>query len=205
MNTILEQIKKIKSIADIGLLYHQTEYDRERYEQLQSIALTLLNEFTRTPIEQLEMQFPTPTDYPTAKVDIRGVLLRNDGKLLLVRESADGKWSLPGGWADVGMSPTESVVKEFKEETGLDVTPERLLAVFDKRKHKHPSMPFYVYKLVFLCTSNAFETAKGFDILDVDYFDPDHLPPLSENRILPDQIRLVLEKIRNNDPTTFVD
>lgn len=99
-------------------------------------------------------------------------------KILLVQESMDGKWSLPGGWADVGCSPQQTIVKEFREETGLDVKAKALLAVFDKRFHAHPPQPFYVYKMVFYCEPASFALAKGFDVLDVQYFAIGNLPAL---------------------------
>jgi ADP-ribose pyrophosphatase YjhB (NUDIX family) len=111
----------------------------------------------------------------------------------------------PGGWADVGYSPKETVVKEFKEETGLDVIPKALLAVFDKRLHAHPPQPFYVYKMVFYCEPVSFTFSKGFDVLDVQYFAIDNLPELSADRILKSQIELVYKKVLDSDFQTYVD
>jgi ADP-ribose pyrophosphatase YjhB (NUDIX family) len=204
-NYILEEIKRIKPIADIGQLYSKNEYDRERYNELQEIYFRLLNLVSDHEIESLKAHFPLTTDYPTAKVDIRGIVLSNDNKILLVQESVDGKWSLPGGWADIGQTPKEVIAKEFKEETGLDVIPQKLVAVFDKRMHPHPPQPFYVYKMVFYCKAISTETVKGFDVLDVQYFDIDNLPPLSEDRILKSQIELVYGKILNSDFETYFD
>jgi len=125
--------------------------------------------------------------------------------VLLARESADGKWSLPGGWADVGQSPKEVAAKEVKEETGLDVIPVTLLAVFDKRMHPHPPQPFYVYKMVIYCEATSTEITKGFDVLDVAWHDIANLPELSEDRILKSQIELVYNKVINQDFTAYFD
>lgn len=202
---LLEEIKRLKAIADVGLLYSRNDYDKERYDELQGISHRLLSSISGQDIETVKSSFPTARDYPTAKVDIRGVALSPEKKILLVRESVDGKWSLPGGWADVGCSPKEIVVKEFKEETGLDVTAKALLAVFDKRFHAHPPQPFYVYKMVFHCEPTSFELAKGFDVLDVQYFAIDSLPELSEDRILKSQIELVYQKVLSSDFHAYVD
>src|SRR5919112_1166346 len=113
---LLEKLKRLKAVADIGLLYSKNEYDKERYLEVQEIAFELLNNITGYSAEQLKATFPLAADYPTAKVDIRGMALSPDKKILLVKESADGRWSLPGGWADIGSSPKEVIVKEFKEE-----------------------------------------------------------------------------------------
>jgi ADP-ribose pyrophosphatase YjhB (NUDIX family) len=201
----LNDIKRLRSLADIGLLYCRNEYDKERYLELQEISLRLLHQLTGSPFEDLKLVFPDVKDYPTAKVDIRGLVTSTDGKILLVKESLDGKWSLPGGWADVGNSPKETIIKEFEEETGLKVIPERLLAVFDKKMHPHPPQPFYVYKMVFYCKALTSEIIKGFDVLDVQYFPIEALPPLSEDRILETQLRLLANKIQAADWEVYVD
>jgi len=201
----LNHIKRLKSIADTGLLYCKNEYDKERYIELQEISFELLSHFSGLKLEELRFMLPPSKDYPTAKVDIRGMALSTDHKILLVKESIDGKWSLPGGWADIGFSPKETIVKEFKEETGLDVVPQKLLAVFDKKMHLHPPQPFYVYKMIFHCAVTSSDIIKGFDVLDVQYFDIDNLPELSEDRILKSQIELLYKKIMTADTNVYVD
>lgn len=202
---MLEEIKRLKSIADTGLLYCKNEYDKERYLELREMSFRLLHTLSNSSMEDLKLMFPDVTDYPTAKVDIRGLAVSDDKKILLVKESLDGKWSLPGGWADIGYTPKETIIKEFKEETGLDVIPERLLAVFDKKMHAHPPQPFYVYKMVFYCKLTSSEIIKGFDVLDVKHFAIDELPALSEDRILESQIRLLVDKVFKNDLDVYVD
>jgi ADP-ribose pyrophosphatase YjhB (NUDIX family) len=202
---LLEEIKRLKSIADIGLLYCNNDYDKERYLELKDISLRLLSELSGHSIEALKTSFPLVKDYPTAKVDIRAFVLSPDKKILMARESADGKWSLPGGWADIGHSPAETAAKECKEETGIDAVPKRLLAVFDKKKHAHPPQPLYVYKMVFHCEAISSTLSKGFDVLDVGYFDIDHLPELSTDRILKSQIELLYKKVTTSDTETYFD
>ena len=204
-NELIDEIKRLKSIADIGLLYHNNEYDKGRYQELQEISIQLLNKVTGQAIEILKESFPVCKDYPTAKVDIRGLVLSSDKKILLVKESVDNKWSLPGGWADIGHSPKEVIVKECKEETGLDVIPQALLAVFDKRMHAHPPQPFYIYKMVFYCKAISSQLNKGFDVLDVNYFDISNLPELSEDRILKSQIELLYKKVIESDYKAYFD
>lgn len=187
----LNLLKRIKAIADTGLLYSTNEYDKERYTELQDISFQLLQEISGQPIELLKEIFPTAKDYPTVKVDVRAFVLSPDQKILLVKETTDGNWSLPGGWADIGFSAKEIAMKECKEETGLDVIPVRLLAVFDKKFHAHPPEPFYVYKIVILCEAVSFESNSGFDISDVQYFSIHELPDLSEFRILKSQLELL--------------
>lgn len=201
----LNEIKRLKSIADTGLLYTKNEYDKERYAELQEMSFRLLNEFSGVSMQDLKFMLPPAKDYPTAKVDIRGLAISNDNKMLMVKESIDGKWSLPGGWGDIGFSPKETIVKEFKEETGLDILPERLLAVFDKKMHAHPPQPFYVYKMVFYCKIISNELIKGFDVSDIQYFAIENLPELSADRILKSQVELLYHKIITGDKDVYVD
>lgn len=202
---LIEKAKRLKALSDIGLLYCNNEYDKERYLEIQDISFQLLSGISGQDVTHLKAGFPAATDYPTAKVDIRGLLLSPDRKIVLVQESVDSKWSLPGGWGDIGYSPKEVIVKEFKEETGLDVAVKGLLAVFDKRMHPHPPQPFYVYKMVFYCEALSSVITKGFDVLDVRYFAPDALPPLSEDRILKSQIEMLYKKVLADDMEAYVD
>ena len=205
MNDFLNNIKRLKNIADLGLLYAKDPFDRERYEELLDISMEMMSQLTNTPLSKITHFYTPTTDYPTPKVDIRALVLNEKNQILLVRESSDGRWSLPGGWADVGLSAREVALKEVFEETGLTVKTERLLAVFDKKCHPHPPQPFYVYKFVVLCqyVSGAFKVPH--DILEIGYFDIEKLPPLSENRILASQIALVFQKVADSDLTTYFD
>ena len=205
MNDVLNDIKKLKNIADIGLLYAKDPFDRERYTELHEISLKLLSQITDTPLSKISNFYNPTTDYPTPKVDIRALVLNDQKQILLACEQSDGRWSLPGGWADIGLTAREVAVKEVFEETGLNVTPTRLLAVFDKKCHPHPPQAFYVYKFVILCQLVSGDLRPAHDILDARFFDIAELPPLSENRILKSQIELVFEKATTNAGETYFD
>ena len=201
----MRDITRLLSIADLGLLYHNNEFDKERYEELRSISLRMLSSFSNQSTDELDTLLPVAKDYPTVKVDIRALILSPDKKVLLVKESMDGKWSLPGGWADVGYSPKETILKEIKEETGLDAEVKHLLAVFDKHKHDHPAEPYYVFKIAFYCEATSTTLQKGFDVLDLGYFHINELPDLSTNRILKTQLELLYNKVQQNDLLPYVD
>lgn len=201
----LELIKRIKSISDIGLIYTQNEYDRERYEELRLISLKLLGIVSDEPFSALNDFFMPNKDYPTPKVDIRGLVLNKAKEILLVKEKLDGKWSLPGGWGDVGFSPSEVIQKEIKEETGLSSKVLKLLAIYDKKCHPHPPQPFYVYKLIFLCEILEGKINTSFDIEEASYFNIKNLPELSEDRILKSQIEQLYHKAIDKDQTVYFD
>ena len=201
----LDLIKRIKSLSEIGLLYSQSEYDKERYAELLSISLKLLSTASGISLPFLNDFFIPAKDYPTPKVDIRGLVLNQKKEILMVKEKSDGKWSLPGGWGDIGYSPSEVIVKEIKEETGLGSKILRLLAVYDKKCHPHPPQPFYVYKLIFLCEIFEGKIKTSFDIEDVQYFEIYNLPELSKDRILKSQIEKLYNKVMNGDESVYFD
>lgn len=147
----LAMAQRVQALAQAGLAYQPPLFDAERYQELLDISHRMLCDLTRIPVTVFEETIAAERGYPTPKVDVRAVLLRGD-EMLLVREKHDGgRWSLPGGWADVGCTPCEVATKEVREETGLEVEALRLLALWDKRRHPHPPQVWYVYKAFILC------------------------------------------------------
>jgi len=194
---LLELIKRVQAIAQSGLTYTENKYDIDRYQQLREISVDLMQLLSDEEIEKIKNLFTFEKGYQTPKVDVRGVVFR-DNEILMVKESVDGRWSIPGGWADIGFSPFEIAVKEVQEEAGLVVEPVRLLAVLDKRKSKHPPDIYHVYKIFILCRERSGDTKPGMETLDVDWFKEDDLPPLSGLRNTKEQIELMFEY--NRDP-----
>ena len=144
--------QRLQALAQAGLAYEPNPYDQERYEEVHALSLRLMALLTGEPVAQLNALFANETNYPTPKVDVRAVLFRGTEEILLVQEKSDGhRWTLPGGWADVGYTPSEVAVKEAWEETGLETRAVRLLALLDKKRHAHPPQPWYVYKAFVLC------------------------------------------------------
>ena len=206
--TLLDIAKRIKSIADIGLLYTKDNFDKERYHELRSISGKIIQDELKISQEITTNIFKECVDYPTPKVDIRALVLNDKKEILLVQEKADKCWSLAGGWADIGKTPSEIAIQEVFEETGLQVSCKQLAAVFDKRMHAHPPQPWYVYKMVFYCEidpSSENILKPAFDVLDVGWFAIDALPPLSTDRILKDQIEAVYKNIINENFITIFD
>ncbi|WP_410012908.1 NUDIX hydrolase [Sodalis sp. RH24] len=194
--------QKLQALAQTGLTYTKDRYDIERYLELRNIAAQLTADVLALDKPPVLDMFKQQEGYATPKVDTRAVILRQ-GKILLVKEADDRLWSLPGGWADVGDSPSDAVCREVWEETGLTASVERLLGVWDRNQHGHPPYPWHVYKLIFHCRELGGEIRLSEDSLDVDFFDPLDLPPLSLTRIVPVEIATSLEIIKNNKSTWF--
>ena len=199
----LDIAKELQAIAQTGLTFTENKYDAERYQMIRDISVRILHEYTDTPIEKIKGVFAFETGYQTPKVDIRGVVFRNN-KILMIKEDVDGKWTLPGGWADIGLSPFEIAKKEVYEEAGLEVTPERLLAVYDKAKDAdHPQDYYHIYKLFILCSDSGGEVKTGMETTDVGWFTLDTIPPLSTPRITMKQIKRMFEY--KDNPLSMVD
>ncbi len=134
----LEWTRRLQAVAQSGLAYAKDPYDVERYEQVRKIAAEIAASHTKAPVDRIDDLFSREFGYATPKLDIRAVVLNDQGEVLLVREKEDGLWTLPGGWVDVGESPSEAVEREVREESGYEVRAVRLLALWDRDKHGPP-------------------------------------------------------------------
>jgi ADP-ribose pyrophosphatase YjhB (NUDIX family) len=181
--------REIQATAQSGLAFTKDPYDRQRYEQLRRLAARMMAEISGADAELVEHLFAEQSGYATPKIDVRGAIFKED-QILLVQERADaGRWTLPGGWADVNSSPSECVVAEVKEEAGLTVRPVKLAAVYDRGRHPHlPAHPFHIYKMFFICEVVGGEPSPGMETQAVAFFRPDDLPELSISRVLDYQI-----------------
>lgn len=200
----LEWAKRIQAIGQNGLTYAENPYDLERYEQLRALSVEILAAHTEVDSEQIKELFASDCGYATPKVDVRAVVFQ-DGRILLVKEKADGAWSLPGGWADVGYSPSEVAVKEVKEESGFDVRAVRLLGILDKSKHGHPPTPIHVYKIFLLCEIVGGRAEEGMETSQVGFFREDDLPALSTERVTAEQIHTCFDYLRNPGKPVMFD
>lgn len=200
----LDIAKKIQSIAQAGLTYSDNKYDVERYEQLREISIKIMTQFTDAEMVKIKELFANETGYQTPKVDVRGVVFK-ESKILMVKETVDGCWSLPGGWADIGYTPGEIAVKEVKEESGLDVKPVKVLAVLDKKCHPHPPSPYHVYKIFILCDIIGGETSTGMETSEVGFFERDKLPELSVERNTESQMQMMFDFLDNPEKEVIFD
>ena len=199
-NDIFEYIKRVQAIAEIGINYSHTFYDTDRYNELHELSIQMLSSLTNNPKQAIREFMVEGAGYKTPKVDIRAVVFNNSGELLYVREKKDNRWSLPGGWADVGYSPSEVAEKETSEEAGMQVKARRVLAVLDKHKHTHPRSLDYVYKIFIECVPINNTLEAGSETLEARFFSRDNIPELSQPRILESQI-IMLYKFYDGEIT----
>jgi ADP-ribose pyrophosphatase YjhB (NUDIX family) len=195
---------RLRAVAQNGRAYARDPFDLDRYREVERIAAEMMAEGTGTAPERLAGLFEQEVGYATPKLCVRGAVFR-DGRLLLIRERTDDRWSLPGGWADIGESPAENVVKEIREESGFETRASKLLAVWDNWRHGHqPLYPLNVYTLIFRCEILGGEARTSVETSAVGFFGLEDLPELSGGRVTEAQITRLFEHQGEPDrPTEF--
>ena len=186
MTSQIECAKQIAALAKTGLHYVSNPFDEQRYRQILDLAAGILAASSHADSQTIGQLLDLEDGYITPKVDVRGAVFRDD-KILLVREAVDGLWTLPGGWADVGDSPSRAVEREIYEESGYQAKAVKLLALED-RKRRHPPSLFEVYKVFFLCTLTGGAAKTSIETTAVDWFAEGKLPGLSPGRVTAGQI-----------------
>jgi ADP-ribose pyrophosphatase YjhB (NUDIX family) len=192
-NFFFEKIKRIQALAEIGLHYAENTFDRERYEELQEIALQMLAQITDVPIEKIMPVIQEKNGYKTPKVDVRAVVFNEKNQILLIQEKVDGLWAIPGGWSDISYSPSEVAEKECFEEAGIKIKAVKLLAVLDKQKQNMPPAFEYVYKIFLLCKKLGNNITSGTETSAVGWFSENEIPELSTPRNTLEQIKMMFQ------------
>ena len=183
--------RALRAIAQTGLAFSRSPYDRERYVAARDVSTRMLASPSDPPAERIAALFATEIGFATPKVGVRAAVFDGDERILMVRETSDGgRWALPGGWADVNLSAAESAAKEAVEESGFRVRATKLAAVWDRARQGHPPGAFSCYEVFFVCELTGGEAATSHETLDVGWFGEAELPgDLSLGRVLPKQIR----------------
>jgi ADP-ribose pyrophosphatase YjhB (NUDIX family) len=205
-DTWLRHAKRLLSIAGTGLEFTKDEYDKERYEDITSIALQMLSEISHKPIARIkDVVSPYAKGYVTPKIDVRAAIFQDD-QILLVKEVTDELWTLPGGYADVGLSPAENVEKEVQEEAGITVKASHLYSIRHKAKGDYDADIRDFYKLFFLCEScGVQEPSAGHETSEAQYFSRDDIPPLSTGRVLMEDLLLAWEFSNSSSKQALFD
>ena len=187
----LQWAVEIQSIAQIGLTYGKDTFDMERYQRLREISAEMISYKSDIPVDIVKELFCNETGYQTPKLDTRAAIFQKQ-KILLVREN-DGKWSLPGGWVDVNVSVKENTIKEVKEEAGLNITADMIIAVQDRAKHNLPVYAYGVCKVFVLCSITSGEFENNNETTESAYFGEDELPELATEKNNEKQIKMCFE------------
>lgn len=198
----LQWAVELQALAQAGLTYGKDVYDRERYQRIREISAEILAAKSGLSMDQVQDLFCGEAGYQTPKLDTRAAVFQGD-KILLVHEN-DGTWCLPGGWCDVNISAAENVVKEVKEEAGLDVRADLVIAVQDREKHNRPVYANKICKIFFLCTALGGEFVPNSETTETGYFGLEELPVLATAKVTEAQIKMCFEaKNAENWKTLF--
>lgn len=199
----LEWAVELQSLAQAGLAYSKDVYDKERFERIRDISAEMLSYKTEISLEKIKDLFCNETGYQTPKLDTRAVIFQNK-KILLVKEN-DGRWALPGGWVDVNVSVRENTIKEVKEEAGLDVTADKIIAVQDRAKHNLPVYAYGICKIFVLCSVLGGEFQENIETIESRYFSEDELPELASEKNNEEQIKMCFKAYQDNNWITVFD
>ncbi|MGD7654614.1 MAG: NUDIX hydrolase N-terminal domain-containing protein [Verrucomicrobiales bacterium] len=185
--------RELKAIAEAGLRYSDGPYDIQRYQRL--------HELSSLPMQAAAPDFKWPVEfgYSTPKVDVRAAVIDDQQRILLVQEAASRLWTLPGGWADVNLTPSQNAAKETREESGIEIKVSKLIACWDKDHQGHPSQPEHVYKLVFLCHPVGGKLQHSIETTGAGFFSRSEIPELCPWRAAPHYLDLAWK--HHHDPT----
>lgn len=198
--------REIQAVAQTGLAFSKDPYDQDRYAALRRLSVRILAQHTATDSRRIERLFEAETGYATPKLGVRGAVFDAAGRILMVREVVDGnRWTLPGGWADVNQTPAQSVVREVFEESGYNVRPVKLAAVWDRARQAQPAMAFSIVRMFFVCALEGGEPTTSLETSEVGWFAEQDVPAdLSLRRTLPHHISRMFAHWRNPElPTEF--
>ncbi len=199
----LEWAQNLQALAQSGLTYSPNPFDVQRYQAIREIAAEMISAYAEIDLKIVHDLYEAQSGYTTPKVDVRGVVFKND-QILLVRELSDGGFTLPGGWVDVNESPSSAVEREVWEETGYEVKAKKLLALYDRNKHGHPAYIFHIYKVFILCDLIGGQPAGSIETGEANFYSEDQIPPLSIARTTVEEIARFYEHHRHPDmPTDF--
>lgn len=184
----VKYLQRMIALTDTGLTFTKDPFDRERYEDLRSLLSEMLNQASDLDAEEVAEVLKPTSAYATPLMDVRAWIVE-DEKICLVRGQGENDWALPGGFGEVGYSPTENILKEIEEETGFEAKVEKLLAVFDTNRFQLQSNQYA--KFVFECKLLDGQFQENQEIADLQFFAIDQLPNLSEKRITKEQIEIL--------------
>ena len=193
----LKWAMELQSLSQAGLNYAKDVFDVERYTRIREISAEIMAHKGDIPVEKVKNLFCNEVGYQTPKIDTRAAIFENN-KILLIQES-NGKWALPGGWADVFLSVRANVLKEVKEEAGIEASAEMIVALLDVTKNQRKAIPYGITKIFVLCKYVSGKFEKNIETIDSRYFGIDELPELATNKTTAEQIRMCFDANENRD------
>jgi len=198
----LEWAREIQAIAQTGLHYAENDYQVQRYSRLNEISAEIISSHVDMENSELIKIFNQQVGYATPRIDVRGAVFQA-GKLLMVRERLDGGWTMPGGWVDVGDTPSGAVEREVYEESGFEVKSRKVIGLYDANRSS-PLEIFHAFKIVFLCDILTGEARTSDETSEVEFYSKSELPNiLSGERTRPRHLEDAFTALSRELPTYF--
>ncbi|MDF2578215.1 MAG: hypothetical protein K0S74_1699 [Chlamydiales bacterium] len=193
---LLACLSRLQAIAQNGITYTKDPYDLERFQELRLIIAELLSYHSNFSLEESLSLLNSEIGALTPKIDVRGAIFQGSS-ILLVKEKSNGLWSLPGGWAEVNETASESVCREIWEESGFRAKVTKPIAILCRNKYvPKPRLP-HVYKILFLCEILEGSPRPSLETSEVAFFNKDALPELSEYRVTRQQVLRCFQHFEN--------
>ena len=168
--THLDFIDRLRGIAQTGLNHATDPHDKANYTEILALVAGEYAHVAGLAQEEILKRFQKELGYITPKVGVNGALFRADGTMLLERRADDGTWGVPGGWVDVGESPSESMRREFLEETGLHVTDCEVVQIFSRTPGEY-DQPHSSCHILYYCEANDGAIVLSPESLEMTYLD----------------------------------
>ncbi len=199
----LDWAKELQFLSQVGLTYSENNFDIERFKRIREISAEMISYYSEIPLEKVKDLFCNETGFQTPKLDTRAAIFEN-GKILLVKELNE-KWSLPGGWVDVNESIKSNIIKEVKEEAGLNVKAVKLIALQDRNKHNKPVYAYGICKVFVLCEKIGGRFLQNIETTESKFYALDELPSLAEEKNNIEQIKMCFEAYQNENWEVIFD
>ena len=165
---------ELAAMARTGLEFANNEYDRDRFQRTERIAggiASLVIDADFTP----ERPYLPDLGIASPKIGCSVAAFDDAGRVALIKRADNERWALPGGYAEVGSTPSENALRELREETGFDATLERLVGVYDNKSFGSVAA-YQFYICCFRARITGGEATPSKETLEVVLAAPDDLP-----------------------------
>jgi 8-oxo-dGTP pyrophosphatase MutT (NUDIX family) len=199
---IYQAIDELRTISSMGLHYAKTEYDKERDQQILSIALGLVAALEERPFTEVQREFVEDNWLHMSPAAGAEAVIVHEGKIMLIKRGDNGLWVVPGGLVEVGETLAEAAQRELWEETGIRGQVTRLLGIFDSRLW-HSKTKAHLYHTIFLAETIDLVPKPSIEATEIGFFGEKELPLLSYGH--EHRVPLLFKILRGEIPVPYLD